>query len=126
MQAIASGRPGCQRAGGDDQPELPVGNSTGGIAGRRLGPAIGVAVIMAEHGLADATRLAVGAQQSGGVDLEATARVGRDIGRRHRRQDASGLSQQQPATLPRVRPGRCVQKCVPDIACNRNDHPNIG
>ncbi len=86
-------------AGRDDQPELAVVDGAGRVTHGGFGAAIRVAVIMADNALAAGARLAVAAEQQGGIDLETAPRIGGDIGRRHGAQRCTGRADQQPATF---------------------------
>lgn len=118
--------PAIYRRCGNDQPDIAVFNSAGGIAQRWFGAAVGVAVIMADDAEPGAARGTMRVQQRGRIDFETAGWIDGDVARRHGIGNAAGRSEQQAAAFLIGRDHGLRQKGFVHPTCNFNDHADIG
>lgn len=123
---VRNDAPGVDLSIGDNQPELPILDSMSRITQRRLGLAVGVAVVMADDPLPGTARLAVRAEQGGRINFKGALRMIADIFGWNRGFDAAVIAEQQAARFVGVGPRSFSDQGLRDPACNCHNHPDIG
>lgn len=98
-KAICRISPPCYLVWADNRPDGVVPGGHGAVGVRGLGRAFGVGVIIAEHLLTAAARLAVRGNQRGGIDFEMGFGVGVDVSCGKRGRDGVACAKEDTAAF---------------------------